>query len=123
MFDIDFFKEVNDEFGHIVGDQVLVRLTEEITTQVRLEDTFARYGGEEFVIILSNSNIEQVIEKAEKLREHVKEVEFNNGISITLSFGVTQFNIGESSEEMFQRVDEALYEAKEAGRDSVVSRK
>ena len=122
MFDIDFFKEVNDEFGHVVGDQVLVKLTEDIATQVRLEDTFARFGGEEFVIILSNSNIEQVIEKAETLRQYVKEIVFNNDIIITLSFGVTQFKQGESSKEMFQRVDEALYEAKEAGRDSVVSR-
>ena len=122
MFDIDHFKRVNDEFGHVVGDEVLIKLAESTTSQIRLEDTFARYGGEEFVIILSNSTLEKAMQKTKSIQQNLKKVVFDKDITITLSFGVTQYIPGEDSEEMFKRVDKALYEAKETGRDKIISR-
>ena len=119
IFDIDFFKKVNDEFGHDVGDQVLVEYTELINETLRDSDIFCRIGGEEFVILIPHANLEEAIKIAQKVRVLVKE--YKKIVPITMSFGVVTYKIDESSDAMFKRADEALYVAKERGRDQVVS--
>ena len=119
MFDIDHFKRVNDEHGHDVGDDVLVEYTKLISGMLREGDTFARVGGEEFMIILPHINKENAQAVAEKLRLSVEN--YKKVLPLTMSFGVVEYNDGDSVKEILKRVDEALYEAKETGRNKVVA--
>ncbi|HIP55067.1 MAG TPA: diguanylate cyclase [Sulfurimonas autotrophica] len=119
MCDIDFFKKVNDLHGHDVGDEVLKYYTKLLQDSLRTSDAFCRIGGEEFMIILAHTNKEQAIVIAEKLRKKVQESK--KILPITMSFGVTEYISGESEDELFKRVDKALYKAKESGRNRVVS--
>lgn len=119
IFDIDFFKKVNDEFGHDIGDQVLVEYTELINNILRDSDIFCRIGGEEFVILTPHANLDEAIKIAQKVRVLVKE--HKKIVPITMSFGVVTYRMEESFDAMFKRADEALYRAKERGRDQVVS--
>ncbi len=119
MTDIDYFKKINDQFGHQVGDKVLKEYTNTISSLLRKEDTFCRIGGEEFVIILPHVDIQNAVKTAEKLRVRVqykKEV-----VPITMSFGVTQYIPNEEIETLYKRVDKALYDAKKGGRNRVVA--
>ena len=120
MFDIDFFKNVNDKHGHSVGDEVLILYTKLISSQLREGDVFCRIGGEEFIIILPHVILKDAQQIAEKLRilvESCKEI-----LPITMSFGVVEYIKGEEIEFVFKRVDDALYEAKDSGRNIVVVR-
>ncbi|MDY0116620.1 MAG: diguanylate cyclase [Sulfurimonadaceae bacterium] len=119
IFDIDFFKKVNDEFGHDVGDQVLVEYTELIDGILRDSDIFCRIGGEEFVILSPHANLDEAMQIAQKVRILVKE--YKKIVPITMSFGVVSYEMGENDDAMFKRADQALYRAKELGRDQVVS--
>ncbi|QOY53508.1 diguanylate cyclase [Candidatus Sulfurimonas baltica] len=118
MCDVDFFKKVNDVHGHIVGDNVLIEYSKLISSLIRDVDIFCRIGGEEFMIILPYTNKKNAEVIAEKLRIEVKNS--NKILPITMSFGVTQYVDGEDAEFLYKRVDDALYKAKEAGRDKVV---
>lgn len=120
MFDIDHFKKVNDEHGHGVGDSVLIEYTKLISTIIRDVDTFCRIGGEEFMIILPHTIKNDAKKLAEKLRVSVQE--YKKVIPITMSFGVVEYIKGEDAEYLYKRVDEALYEAKNSGRNIVVSK-
>ena len=120
MFDIDYFKKVNDEHGHGVGDSVLVEYTKLISSMLREGDTFTRIGGEEFMIILPHANIDNATELAEKLRVGVEN--YKKVLPITMSFGVVEVIRGEDQEHIYKRVDDALYAAKEGGRNMVVSK-
>jgi diguanylate cyclase (GGDEF)-like protein len=122
MFDIDLFKHINDTHGHQVGDKVLRGLAEFVAKQIRQEDTFARYGGEEFILILTNTNAEKARLKAEALREGIKAVKMIQDIHISISIGVTEYQPNDTTDAILKRVDNALYEAKETGRDKVVVR-
>ena len=118
MFDIDFFKKVNDTYGHSVGDEVLIHLSELIHSSLREGDSFCRIGGEEFIIILPHTQKEDAAKIAEKLRVMVEKDK--KVLPVTISLGVTQYIIGEMKDYLDARVDKALYKAKENGRNQVV---
>lgn len=120
--DLDFFKQVNDTFGHQAGDRVLRQVSSRLRDNLRAEDVCARWGGEEFMILLPETALEQAVVVAEKLAAAVRDNEIRwNGRSIrmTMSFGVGEFHRGNSIDEFMQRVDNALYVAKNAGRNRV----
>jgi len=120
MSDIDFFKVVNDTYGHLAGDKVLQAMGALLNENKRAEDFCARYGGEEFVIVLEHCNSDRAKEKAEEMRVALSKLDIN-GICITASFGVAQINSGhENFEALLRDADEALYKAKESGRNRVV---
>ncbi|MFA6138855.1 MAG: diguanylate cyclase [Sulfurimonas sp.] len=121
FLDIDHFKTVNDTLGHNVGDEVLVEIAEIISSAVREGDFVARWGGEEFIITLQSTNKEQAITLAEKIRRKVEEHTFKSAANQTISIGVTEYIHNESRESLTDRVDKALYEAKQNGRNRVVT--
>jgi diguanylate cyclase (GGDEF)-like protein len=123
MFDIDHFKRVNDNYGHLAGDYVLQALARLISTRARREEIFARYGGEEFVILLPETQNEGAMELAEQLRKRVASYTFvfeGEEIPITVSIGVaTTRGEGIPESEFIKRADEKLYQAKAEGRNCV----
>ncbi|MDQ2075840.1 GGDEF domain-containing protein [Marinimicrobium sp. ABcell2] len=119
LFDVDHFKAVNDTHGHTVGDRVLRELTSVILSNIRGTDRFARWGGEEFIIVCGDTELTQATDMAEKLRRIISESTFADGLDITVSFGVAQIQPGETLEALFNRTDQALYKAKDAGRNTV----
>jgi diguanylate cyclase (GGDEF)-like protein len=122
LFDIDHFKHINDNHGHDVGDRVLVEVCRSIGGQIRVTDLLARYGGEEFVILLPQTTLEDARRLAEKLRQHLRSPSAFQELPVTASFGVTQLAEGETVERLLKRVDQALYDAKQAGRNRVCVR-
>ena len=118
MCDIDFFKTVNDVYGHDVGDKVLVEYTRLISASIRNEDIFCRIGGEEFIIIVPQIGADDATKMVNKLREIIEE--HKKVVAITMSFGVTQMRSDDDFNTLFKRVDMALYKAKESGRNKVV---
>jgi diguanylate cyclase (GGDEF)-like protein/PAS domain S-box-containing protein len=119
MFDIDHFKNINDTYGHETGDSVLKELASIIKEALRTTDFFARYGGEEFMIIAQETPITTAKELAERLRYKTENHSFTVGLSITCSFGLTEAKKIDTYKDIINRVDAALYEAKEAGRNKV----
>ena len=119
LFDIDHFKIINDTHGHLVGDQVLKALCGTIAERLRGSDEIARWGGEEFAVILPTANQVQAVALAERLRQRIAETNFD-GIRISVSIGVAEYQRGESLEALLERVDHALYAAKQGGRNRVV---
>jgi len=119
IVDIDHFKQVNDVYGHQVGDEVLVELTRLVSEQIREHDFFARWGGEEFVILSPNCDTENMRLMAEKLRAAVEVHAFPNISRVTCSFGLTEYLTGDSAGDFIGRADAALYRAKENGRNRV----
>ena len=122
MFDIDHFKDINDTYGHDVGDVILKELTSLVSSHVRDVDVFARWGGEEFMII-SQTNIYQSEMFAEKLRQIIEENNFTHVGSVQCSFGVTQYRKDDIVDTIVKRCDNMLYSAKESGRNCVASLK
>ncbi len=120
MFDIDHFKAINDTYGHQAGDAVLVELTRLVGGQVRAGDTLGRYGGEEFLVAAPGADRDVAARLAERLRSAVEKHLFPVAGSLNCSFGVAQARLGESAAALVGRADEALYRAKEAGRNRVV---
>jgi diguanylate cyclase (GGDEF)-like protein len=123
-FDIDHFKQINDTFGHDVGDLVLKKVARVVRKTLRRDDVVARWGGEEFVVLLPNTDKKAATVVAEKLRKAIKELEIPQlkGRKVTASFGVTEIKKGDTLDSAIKRADEALYEAKRSGRDRVVSK-
>ena len=122
MIDIDHFKRVNDTYGHDVGDIVLKQLVDVVKTQIRDTDIFARWGGEEFIVMARMSGISKAHSLAERIRESVEKAEFEIVGNITCSIGVASYVDGDTEKSIAKRVDEALYAAKESGRNRVVGR-
>lgn len=120
MLDIDHFKNINDTFGHETGDRVLKKLAAFVTENIRDIDFFARWGGEEFVLIFPDVGLEGAVSCSEKLRRLIAGHALYPGFKITCSFGVTAYRVGDSIEDLFARIDNALYLAKNSGRDRVV---
>ncbi|MBR1775705.1 diguanylate cyclase [bacterium] len=124
ILDIDFFKKVNDTYGHQYGDYVLKTVSDLMKSSFRKTDLLYRYGGEELVIILPETNIEGAIIPVQRLRRSVEEYDFNyNGVKakVTVSMGLTMnFQEFDSPAEMLKSADEALYKAKENGRNRVI---
>ena len=119
MLDIDFFKKINDNYGHIVGDKVLIKVSEIISQLIRGFDTVGRYGGEEFLVILPNTNSENAYKAAERIRKKIEETEFDDIEHLTVSIGFTSY-ADESIESLINKADQNLYEAKRTGRNKVV---
>ena len=119
MLDIDHFKLLNDTHGHPVGDKVLVELTRRVRPRLRATDIWARWGGEEFVALLPDTNGEDAVRLAEKLRQLIAGEPFPGVGQVTSSFGVAEFRPDETADHWFTRVDKALYAAKKAGRNRV----
>jgi len=124
MVDIDFFKKVNDTFGHAEGDQVLCRVSSLLKTSVRKKDIVARYGGEEFILILPEARLDETFVIAERIRRLVEETLFEVGktqVHLTLSMGISNFpsHRVKSKEELVEMADQALYDAKRGGRNRV----
>jgi diguanylate cyclase (GGDEF)-like protein len=124
MLDLDYFKDVNDRYGHAAGDEVLRQVAQILLATLRSTDVVARYGGEEFAVLLTETRIEGAMVIAERVRtaveDRVLDVE-GNEIALTVSIGVTSHNGEESEagEELLKRADDALYRAKAAGRNCV----
>jgi diguanylate cyclase len=121
IIDVDHFKTVNDDYGHHLGDQVLIGLANILRSNLRVTDTCGRWGGEEFLVIAPNSSLKNGVLAAEKLRSAVEQTIFPSGIKITCSFGVTLSGSEDSVSAILIRADEALYSAKRKGRNRVES--
>ncbi|MFA6192945.1 MAG: diguanylate cyclase [Sulfurimonas sp.] len=118
--DVDHFKSINDTYGHQVGDDALIAIANTLKNSLRENDLIARWGGEEFVIMLKNVSLDEAKMIIEKVRASVEETKINNSISVTASFGLTKYILGEDTRKTFKRVDDALYEAKKSGRNRIV---
>jgi len=123
ILDVDHFKKINDLYGHSIGDQVLIDLSNTIRSSLRVSDSLTRWGGEEFIILCPNTTAETVSKLAERLRKEVSSIEFQKVGNITLSFGVAECGAEETWEQWLHRADEALYLAKSGGRDRVKTNK
>lgn len=121
MIDLDHFKRINDNFGHQVGDEVLVKVAKTIKDHIRSVDKAGRWGGEELLVICPNTSLENAAELAEKLRKTLMAMpRLSPGMdAVTASMGVAQILPGESLDDLMERVDTALYEAKNNGRNQV----
>ena len=121
MMDIDYFKEINDTYGHMVGDEVLRTLASELRNHIRHPDVIGRYGGEEFLVVLPHSTIKAAAEQADRLCRYVRSLVIPAGedkIRVTMSMGLAQYKIHrEDWQGLLSRADAALYQAKEMGRD------
>ena len=121
MVDIDHFKNINDTYGHTVGDDVLRNLANELRQRIRHPDMIGRYGGEEFLIVLPHSPLKAAMEQAERLCKHVRSLAMkaaDQDISLTISLGLAQYKIHKEDWQTFlSRADKALYQAKNQGRD------
>jgi two-component system cell cycle response regulator len=124
MFDIDYFKRINDECGHLAGDYVLRELSEVVQERIRRDEVFARYGGEEFAIMLPETELEGAVTLAQTLREKVAEHRFTfqgEAISVTVSLGCASVEPDDTATAIIARADEKLYQAKRSGRNRVCS--
>ena len=119
IIDIDKFKDFNDTYGHLIGDEVLVVMAETIKKSVRNTDVFARWGGEEFVLLFTHTNIHDAKIISYKLKDKIQSIEHPIAGNITISFGLTEYTEGDSVDSIFKRCDEALYRAKVNGRNRV----
>lgn len=119
MADLDHFKNVNDEFGHLTGDQVLVSFAQLLKVSCRMEDLVTRFGGEEFLLVLPATAAYQGGILASRLRVELEHSTMPVPIPVTASFGVTQFAPDDTKEDFINRADQALYLAKEAGRNRI----
>ena len=121
MFDLDHFKNVNDTYGHDVGDYVLNETCRVVEKDLRENDTFARIGGEEFLILLPNTNIEDAFYIAQRIRQNIEQHKFKDIPKLTISLGVAEANEPILSTELLKKVDLALYKAKKEGRNRVIA--
>jgi diguanylate cyclase (GGDEF)-like protein len=122
MLDLDFFKVVNDTYGHSVGDEVLKATAQAIHNAVRSYDLTARYGGEEFLLLLENIDETGALGLVERLRKNIEENDIEaegKKIHITCSLGLVRYQDSESLEKTIDKADKAMYKAKEAGRNIV----
>lgn len=121
LLDLDFFKMVNDKFGHNIGDVVLVDLANLLKKRVRKTDRIYRFGGEEFVVLTRNTALKEGLKIAEQLRAQIEaELKDPDG-ALTASFGCAQLHPDETADEWFERADKAVYQAKQQGRNCVVA--
>ncbi|MEA3290659.1 MAG: GGDEF domain-containing protein, partial [Campylobacterota bacterium] len=120
LLDIDGFKYINDTYGHNIGDEILKEIAKILKVTLRTSDVACRWGGEEFAIALSETNIESAYLVAEKLRATIENYIFIDELRITCSFGVSQYQTTDDYPILFKRADEALYKAKNTGKNKVV---
>jgi diguanylate cyclase (GGDEF)-like protein len=119
ILDIDFFKKVNDTYGHDVGDKVLKQFVNVIQKSSRKDDLLIRWGGEEFLLLTKVKSIDNAKKVLENIRNAISQASFEGIKHITCSIGATNYKENENIEESFKRADDALYEAKNNGRNQV----
>ena len=120
VIDIDDFKNVNDTYGHMIGDEVLKEFATLITNNIRGDDIFARWGGEEFLLLLQGTTDKNAVLKIEKLRKIIDDHDFTSIGNVTASFGITKKEESDDIHSLLQRADKALYEAKTSGKNKLV---
>lgn len=120
FFDIDKFKNINDNYGHLVGDKVLIDISSLAKDLIGKEDILGRFGGEEFIIISSHRDLQGAIQLAQLVRESIEKHHFKDGLRVTSSFGVSEYIHAESADDLIKRADDCLYQAKSNGRNQVV---
>lgn len=120
IFDFDDFKLINDNYGHLAGDQVIIDTVRIFRDAIRQTDVFARWGGEEFVLLLPNTDMQQAMELVERLRKLVAGYTFKVEQCVTCSFGLVSLRADDTEESFLQRADKLLYKAKEAGKNTIV---
>jgi diguanylate cyclase (GGDEF)-like protein len=123
IWDLDYFKRINDEHGHAVGDAVLQSVAQQLVGRVRSTDFVARYGGEEFIMLLPGADLQAAWKVADTIRASIAQAGFDHAgvrLPITISCGVAGFAPGDSPQTVFQRADQALYRAKRVGRNHCV---
>ena len=119
LLDIDHFKYINDEHGHLIGDEVLKTIGKLLQDSIRMTDMAVRWGGEEFAVLLKNTPMFAASEFADRLRNIIANAKFPNDIRLTVSIGLGEYVASEEERDFFQRVDRALYRAKHHGRNRV----
>ena len=120
-FDLDYFKYINDTYGHAQGDAVLTAVVGAVNSVIRINDFFARWGGDEFVVLLPHTDLSGAATVAEKVRYAIENLKFEHGYKITASLGVSERVHLEFAESWFKRTDKALYKSKNLGRNRVTS--
>jgi diguanylate cyclase (GGDEF)-like protein len=123
IIDIDFFKKVNDTYGHIKADELLKRLADVTKKLIRKSDVVARFGGEEFTILLPETNLEKAKKFSVRLKKAIHSDIILKKYNLTVSGGIAQFKKGDNEKKLKERADKALYEAKETGRDKFLAKK
>ena len=130
ILDIDDFKKVNDTYGHHIGDRVLLACARKFTEPIRADDFLARYGGEEFVIVLPKASLRNAVKKAKEICKATAESKYmldegeeNNVLAVTVSIGVSAYRKGDTAATLIERADQALYMAKQTGKNCVVTEK
>lgn len=118
LLDIDFFKKINDTYGHMIGDKVLKLVADSLKSSLRKTDIIGRYGGEEFLIVLPDCRLADGIQVAEKIRMGISQIEFEIKLQVTVSGGVADFQ-NNSIDEMIKTADDLLYKAKQKGRNRI----
>ncbi len=121
IIDIDFFKNINDTYGHLVGDAVLKEFADVLIQNTRRNDIVSRIGGEEFSIIISNDSVQSAHSFAKKLGKHIQNHTFKEINKLTVSIGISSYIQGDSFKSLFSRADQAMYQAKKSGRNCVVN--
>jgi diguanylate cyclase len=124
IIDLDFFKRINDRFGHPTGDEVLRSFAIAASATVRNIDQLGRYGGEEFMLVLPQASTEQATAAVDRLRKTVADLDWtaiSDNLVVTISAGLTQIRLNDAPDEILARADAALYRAKNAGRNCVLS--
>ncbi len=119
MIDLDYFKKINDEYGHVIGDKILKQFSVILSKALRSGDVAARWGGEEFIVLLPETNKDQSMMLARRLTEAVEKHSFESNIDLTISVGVSQYKSSDSIESWIERADTALYQAKNDGRNCI----
>ncbi|MGL4603198.1 MAG: diguanylate cyclase [Iodobacter sp.] len=119
LMDVDFFKKINDELGHLMGDQILIEVAQLIRQQIRGIDTACRWGGEEFLVICPETNAEQAALLAERILQAIRSHAFSSQRPLTLSAGVACLHQDEAEDALLHRADEALYQSKHGGRNQI----
>lgn len=123
LMDIDWFKTINDNYGHQVGDYVLYDIAQLMKNSLRETDNIGRWGGEEFLAVLTNTNAEEGYVLAERIRGRIADYRFENDKQLTCSFGITEYAENDSVEELVKRADDALYLAKKDRNASRIMKK
>lgn len=119
IYDVDFFKKINDTYGHEAGDKVLIAISKLVKDSIRKDDTIFRIGGEEFAIILPETTADEAFLVAEKVRKAIAENPVYNNIKVTISSGVADSNSDTTPSSIYQQADKALYKAKNSGRNKI----
>ena len=119
MCDIDNFKQINDKYGHLLGDKVLIIVSKILTSVTREDDFVCRYGGDEFAIILNKCSSRDAIRKLEDIRNRIVNVMLQFDLDITISIGLTEYKDGKLIEEAIKEADSALYYSKQSGKNRI----